>query len=361
MVEVVLENVTKRFDNVVAVNNVNLRVRRGEFTVLLGPSGCGKTTTLRIIAGLERPDSGRVLFDDVDVTDVPANKRGVAMVFQSYAVWPHMKVYDNIALPLRIRGIREDEIRRRVREVAELLRIEHLLDRYPYQLSGGEKQRVAVARAIAVRPKVLLMDEPLSNLDALLRIQARAEIKKLQRKLGITTIYVTHDQTEAMVLADKIVVMNRGTIQQVGTPDEIYAKPANTFVAEFIGNPPMNLFKAKIKGSTLVLEDDIRIDISNLKISTDAIEREVIVGIRPEHIRLVEGSREGGGLRLRGLVELIENLGSEEIVHVRIGKTTLKVKYPGRLNVREGGTADIQINPEDLHLFDPEKGTRINP
>ncbi|MEM2410213.1 MAG: ABC transporter ATP-binding protein, partial [Thermofilaceae archaeon] len=225
MVRVNLEGVTKRFGNVLAVDNVTLTVESEEFFVLLGPSGCGKTTTLRIVAGLETPDAGRVLFDGVDVTQVPARKRGVAMVFQSYAVWPHMKVFENIAMPLRIRKLPESEIAERVKRVAEILQIDHLLDRYPFQLSGGERQRVAVARALAVEPKVLLMDEPLSNLDALLRVTARAELKRLQKKLRITTLYVTHDQVEAMVLADRIAVMNKGRLVQVGTPDEIYREP----------------------------------------------------------------------------------------------------------------------------------------
>ncbi len=245
MSSVRLENITKIFPpNVVAVNNVNLKIEKGEFFVLLGPSGCGKTTTLRIIAGLEKPTKGRVYIDEQDVTDLPPRKRDVAMVFQTWALYPHMKVYDNIAFPLKLRKVPKDEIDRKVREVAKLLRIEELLDRYPKQLSGGQQQRVALARALVRNPRVWLMDEPLSNLDALLRVQMRAELKRLQKELKITTVYVTHDQVEAMTMADRIAVMNAGRVLQIGTPHEVYHYPKTKFVAGFIGSPPMNFIKA---------------------------------------------------------------------------------------------------------------------
>ncbi|HDI02270.1 MAG TPA: ABC transporter ATP-binding protein [Ignisphaera sp.] len=232
MSSVRLEHITKIFPpNVIAVNDANFEVSKGEFFVLLGPSGCGKTTTLRIIAGLEKPTKGRVFIDNEDVTDLPPRKRDVAMVFQTWALYPHMKVYDNIAFPLKLRKVPMNEIDRKVREVARLLRIEELLDRYPRQLSGGQQQRVALARALVRNPRVWLMDEPLSNLDALLRVQMRAELKKLQKELKITTIYVTHDQVEAMTMADRIAVMNAGRVLQIGTPHEIYHKPKMKFVA----------------------------------------------------------------------------------------------------------------------------------
>jgi multiple sugar transport system ATP-binding protein len=359
VVNVTLDRVTKRFGSVVAVRDVSIRVGRGELVVILGPSGCGKTTTLRMIAGLERPDGGRIFFDDLDVTDVPANKRDVAMVFQSYAIWPHMTVYDNIALPLKLRKIREDEIKRRVREAAELLKIDHLLNRHPHQLSGGERQRVAVARAIAFSPKVLLMDEPLSNLDALLRLHARAEIKRLQRKLNMTTVYVTHDQIEAMVLADRIVVMDKGVVQQVGPPDEVYNKPANIFVAEFIGTPPMNLFKAKVEDEALVAGDlKLEIPEHSSKVFESLRGKTVVVGIRPEHIHLDEKLTDLDSVQLEGTIELVENLGSEEVVHVRVGDVLLKAKHPGRLATREG-LVKMYINIRNLHVFDPEEGIRV--
>ncbi len=246
MTSVVLKEVTKRFKNVVAVDRVNLEVRSGELFTLLGPSGCGKTTTLRIIAGLERPDSGRVYIGGMDVTDVPPYKRGTSMVFQNYALWPHMKVFDNIAYGLKIRRYPKREIKKRVRWALKLVRLEGLEDRYPTQLSGGQQQRVALARALVVEPKVLLLDEPLSNLDAKLRVEMRSELKALQRELGITAIYVTHDQEEAMVLSDRLAVMNEGRIHQVGSPKEVYMSPADLFVATFIGK--YSMFDGRVEG-----------------------------------------------------------------------------------------------------------------
>ncbi|MEM4563275.1 MAG: ABC transporter ATP-binding protein, partial [Thermofilum sp.] len=238
MVTVRLENVSKIFrGGVEAVRDLNLEVKDGEFMVLLGPSGCGKTTTLLMIAGVYKPSKGYIYFDDKIVNDLEPKDRNIGMVFQSYALYPHMTVYENIAFPLRLKKLPKEEIDRRVREAASMLRIENLLDRRPSQLSGGQQQRVALARAIVKRPSLFLMDEPLSNLDAKIRVEVRAELKRLQRELGITTIYVTHDQAEAMSLADRIAVMNEGRLQQVGTPDELYYKPANTFVAGFIGAP----------------------------------------------------------------------------------------------------------------------------
>jgi len=235
VVEVRLENVTKLYGRVRAAYKISLEVKHGELFTLLGPSGCGKTTTLRIIAGFEIPDEGRVYFDEEDVTDLPPYKRETGMVFQNYALWPHMTVWENVAYGLKIRRLPKSEVRRRVREVLELVKLEGLESRYPHQLSGGQQQRVALARALVIEPKVLLLDEPLSNLDAKLRVEMREELKKLQKRLGITTIYVTHDQEEAMALSDRIAVMNQGEILQVGTPREVYERPRNVFVATFIG------------------------------------------------------------------------------------------------------------------------------
>ncbi len=235
MVSVRLENVVKRFGKVVAMDHVTLTINHGEFFSFLGPSGCGKTTTLRVIAGLEWSDEGRIYFDYLDVTDMPPHKRDTGMVFQNYALWPHMTVFENIAYGLRIRKLPKDEIRRRVMEVLELVKLTGMEGRYPTQLSGGQQQRVALARALVVEPKVLLLDEPLSNLDAKLRIEMREEIKRIQRKLGITAIYVTHDQEEAMVISDRVAVLNAGKVMQVGTPRELYSRPRNLFVATFLG------------------------------------------------------------------------------------------------------------------------------
>ena len=249
MVVVRLEKITKKFKNIIAVNEVSLEVKDKEFYILLGPSGSGKSTTLNIIAGLEEPTSGYVYFDGEIVNDVPPEKRDVAMVFQTFALYPHMTAFDNIAFPLRIRKYPKTEIRERVNRVAEMLRIKHLLEKKPYELSGGERQRVALARAIVREPKLFLLDEPLSNIDAKLRVHMRAELIRLQKELGITTIYVTHDQVEAMTMGDKIAVMNHGKIMQIGRPIEVFKKPANLFVAGFIGTPPMNFFDCSLETS----------------------------------------------------------------------------------------------------------------
>ena len=355
MTVVRLENLTKRFGRVVAVDHCNLTIRDGEFMVLLGPSGCGKTTTLRLIVGLETPDEGRVYFDDEDVTYLPPKDRNVSMVFQSYAVWPHMKVYDNIAFPLKIKKRSQDEIKRRVKWASKLLRIENLLDRYPDQLSGGQRQRVAVARAIVIEPRVLLLDEPLSNLDALLRVLMRAELKKLQRELGVTTIYVTHDQVEAMTLADRVAVMNEGKFMQVGRPREVYEKPENLFVAGFIGSPRMNFFDAVFSRGVLNAES---FKLSLLPWQTSLLEgyegRTVKVGIRPECIYPPNLAPRAAKLEcIDGTIDFIEPLGSDTILHVRVGDITLVVKVPGAYEAKIGSSLRIYLDVEKLHVFDP--------
>ncbi|HDI75300.1 MAG: ABC transporter ATP-binding protein [Thermoprotei archaeon] len=261
MVVVRLKNVSKRFGKVVAVDDVTLEIKEGEFFTFLGPSGCGKTTTLRIIAGLEYPDKGRIFFDDEDVTDVPPYKRNTGMVFQNYALWPHMTVFENISYGLKIRGYSKHEIKKKVDEVLELVQLKGLENRYPTQLSGGQQQRVALARALVIEPKVLLLDEPLSNLDARLRVEMREELKRLQKELKITTIYVTHDQEEALVISDRIAVMRQGRIMQVGEPDEVYRRPKNLFVATFLGR--CSLIEGKVvdvdKDLVTIAIDHIRI------------------------------------------------------------------------------------------------------
>ena len=343
MADVRLVDVVKRFGRVVAVNHVNLHVRDGEFFILLGPSGCGKTTTLRIIAGLEYPDEGRVYIGGRDVTDLEPMDRDVAMVFQNYALYPHMTVYDNIAFPLKIRrkklGLTKEEIDARVREVAKLLHIEELLDRKPGQLSGGQQQRVALARALVRRPKVWLMDEPLSNLDALLRVVMRAELKKLQKQLGITTIYVTHDQAEAMSMADRIAVMNKGRVMQVGTPHDVYYKPAHVFVATFIGNPPANIIECRVEvdGDVVKLEcPGYRREVRDPGLARAVEEnrvREVYLGVRPEHLKILRRQEPG---TFKGVVYVVEPLGSEQIVDVTVDDTVVKIKAPPTLQLSPG-------------------------
>ena len=354
MVDVHLRSVTKRFGKVTAVDHISLDVEDGEFIVLLGPSGCGKTTTLRLIAGLEKPDEGRIFFGERDVTLLPPRQRNVSMVFQSYAVWPHMKVFDNIAFPLRIKKFPEEEIRRRVKWAAELLQIEELLDRYPAQLSGGQRQRVAVARAIVVEPDVLLMDEPLSNLDALLRVRMRSELKKLQRKIGVTTIYVTHDQVEAMTMGDRIAVMNKGRIMQIGSPEEVYNKPANIFVAGFIGSPQMNFIDARVakRDNSIVLDTgfaEIPVPKENDKLLESLLGSKIVVGIRPEHIYVAR--REKNTFPLKGRIDFVEMLGSDTILHVDVGGKILVVKLSGGHAFSVGQEVTLYIDLSRLHVF----------
>lgn len=352
----------KRFGNVVAVNNISFDVRDGEFVILLGPSGCGKTTTLRLIAGLETPDGGEIWIGDRMVNDLPPKDRDVAMVFQNYALYPHMKVYDNLAFPLRLRKLPKDEIDRKVRDVAKLLRIDDLLDRYPRQLSGGQQQRVALGRALVREPHVFLMDEPLSNLDAKLRVYMRAELKRLQRELGITTIYVTHDQAEAMTMADRIVVMNEGRIQQIGTPSELYYKPANLFVAGFIGAPAMNFMEASVvqeDGRVLLDTGYFRImlpeDMGKI-LAERAGGSEVIFGIRPEDIEVVE---KPGKDTFEIEVFVTEPLGGETIIDFRHGDSLVKIKYPGYLDARPGDKLFIKFRLDKAHVFDKKTGKAI--
>ena len=358
MVDVHLRGIVKRFGRTIAVNGVDLDVRDGEFIVLLGPSGCGKTTTLRIIAGLEKPDEGRVFFGDRDVTYLPPRERNTSMVFQSYAVWPHMRVYDNIAFPLKIKGLPKDEIDRRVKWAAELLQISELLERYPHQLSGGQRQRVAVARAIVVEPNVLLMDEPLSNLDALLRVKMRSEIKKLQRRIKVTTIYVTHDQVEAMTMGDRIAVMNEGKILQVGRPEDIYNRPKNKFVAGFVGTPQMNFFDVTVNvgNEAVVLESrDFKILLPNKfkELLHDFNGRTLIAGIRPEHLYIRDfAPPELRGMRgIEGTIDFIEALGSDTIIHINTGSLILVVKMSGAHRFRIGSKVKLIPDIDRLHLF----------
>ncbi|NPA05016.1 MAG: ABC transporter ATP-binding protein [Crenarchaeota archaeon] len=366
MVDVHLKHITKKFGRTIAVNDLTLDVEDGEFIVLLGPSGCGKTTTLRIIAGLERPTSGRVYFGDRDVTDLPPRKRNVSMVFQSYAVWPHMTVYDNIAFPLRIKKVPKEEIDRKVKWAASLLQIDDLLNRYPHQLSGGQRQRVAVARAIVVEPDVLLMDEPLSNLDALLRVKMRSELKKLQRRIKVTTIYVTHDQVEAMTMGDRIAVMNKGRLMQVGTPYEVYHHPANLFVAGFVGTPQMNFLEANVTES----DRGVVLDVGDFTIEPtpgqatllrDYIGKTVIVGIRPEHIYPADRVPTGITHRqeVNGVVDFVERLGSDTIIHVNTGSNIVVVKVSGVYNTDIGDKIRVVVDVDKMHVFRKGDGKAV--
>jgi ABC-type sugar transport system ATPase subunit len=335
MATVTFDHVTKRYDGTLAVNDLSLAVADGEFLVLVGPSGCGKTTALRMIAGLEPITDGRLLIGDRVVNNVAPVQRDIAMVFQSYALYPHMTVYNNLAFGLRNKKVPRKEIDERVKQAADILDLGPLLKRKPKQLSGGQRQRVALGRAIVREPSAFLMDEPLSNLDAKLRVQTRGEILKLQDRLDITTIYVTHDQVEAMTMGDRIAVMNLGVLQQVGTPEELYENPSNMFVAGFIGSPAMNLVPASLVGAG----SDSR-----------------IVGFRPEHVD-VGGA--GDGLRFHATVEVVEYLGDEQIVHMRVKDTPIVAKLPVEQRLQTGETSEFFVARDKLRLFDAETEERV--
>ena len=360
MASVTYEHVTKRFGNVTALNDLTIEVADKEFLVLVGPSGCGKTTALRCLAGLEEVTEGRILIGDQVVNDVPPKDRDIAMVFQSYALYPHMTVYDNMAFGLKLRKVPKDEIRRRVQEAAEILGIEQLLDRKPRQLSGGQRQRVAVGRAIVRNPKVFLFDGPLSNLDAKLRVQTRTEISKLHKRLQTTFIYVTHDQVEAMTMADRIAVMNHGVLQQIDTPQNLYDAPANMFVAGFIGSPAMNFFRGTLKqtdGHFYVVTDTFQVQVPDERKSVyaDYVGRPIVFGVRPEHIHHPDFAPPGIVPQpVEGTVEVTELMGNEIFVYMRTGDTQFVARVDPRADYRMGDRAQVVFDMSQMHLFDPD-------
>jgi multiple sugar transport system ATP-binding protein len=354
MARIVLDNVTKQFGHVTAVDSVSLTIEDGEFFALLGPSGCGKTTTLRLIAGLETPTAGRITIGNRDVTDLPPRDRDVAMVFQDYALYPHMIILDNISYPLKVRGIPRVEIRQRVTEVAESLQIAELLDRRPAQLSGGQQQRAAVARAVVHKPQVFLFDEPLSNLDAKLRLEARSFLKHLQHELGVTTVYVTHDQAEALALADRIAVMDCGKVMQMGAPLEVYHRPRTVFVASFLGNPPMNLLpchldlanrRVWVNGAALSLEGIPQWDNLATRLCDG---EELILGIRPEHLTLDVHETAPA---VPGAVYVTEPLGAESLVILLVGDRTVSVRLFTDDPPRLPSQVWIKVDPNRLFLY----------
>ncbi|MHB0871172.1 MAG: ABC transporter ATP-binding protein [Chloroflexota bacterium] len=364
MARVLLERVTKSFGSTVAVDDVSFEVRDKEFLVLVGPSGCGKSTTLRMIAGLEEITEGEIYIGDRLVNDVAPKDRDIAMVFQSYALYPHMSVYDNMAFGLRLRGMAGQEIDRRVKEAAGVLGIEELLKRKPKQLSGGQRQRVALGRAIVREPKVFLMDEPLSNLDAKLRVQTRAELIKLHQRLQTTVIYVTHDQVEAMTMGTRIAVMKDGVLQQLDTPQNLYERPVNTFVAGFIGSPAMNFFPAQLEGTperTYVRSEGLRLRLPEVRARElgHLAGRDVTLGIRPDHIVEHDGSPSAEGRTLRASLEVVENLGSEAILTLRLGSTLFTSRSPYRAGRHPGETIELDVDTAHLHVFDDESGTTL--
>lgn len=358
MANIRLHNVRKSYGRTEVIHGVDCDMQDGEFIVIVGPSGCGKSTLLRMIAGLEPITSGEVTIGGRVVNDLEPGERDVAMVFQNYALYPHMSVYDNMAYGLRNRQVPKAEIRTRVQNAAEILEIAPLLQRKPRQLSGGQRQRVAMGRAIVREPSVFLFDEPLSNLDAKLRVQMRIEIKKLHERLNITSVYVTHDQVEAMTLGQRLVVMNAGNVEQIGRPLELYEAPQTKFVAEFIGSPAMNLLDARIS------QDSARVELSSgddLPVNCPAVwaSRAVILGVRPEHFQLAEP---GGGGTVHLQVDLVEELGADTLVHGHLGSisTPLIVRLPGINKVYAGETLPLSVTPQHLHIFDPANEKRLD-
>ncbi len=364
MATVTFDHVTKRFGDVVAVSDLNLEIRDGEFMVLVGPSGCGKTTSLRMIAGLEEITEGTLKIGDRVVNDVPPKDRDIAMVFQSYALYPHMSVYDNLAFGLKLRKVPKAEIDRRVKEAAAILSLENLLNRKPKELSGGQRQRVALGRAIVREPKVFLMDEPLSNLDAKLRVQTRAEIARLHQRLQTTTVYVTHDQVEAMTMGQRIAVMSEARLQQVGTPQELYDHPRNRFVAGFIGSPAMNFIDVRLSGSG----EGAVLEAPNIRIPLPARFREavgpstgrsLVLGVRPEHLGVARDGTEHG--TIEAVADVVEYLGNEELVHFSVAGIDLVAMLPADERVRPGDRLTLTVVGGKLHLFDPETSLSLAP
>jgi multiple sugar transport system ATP-binding protein len=358
MASVTFEHVYKRYGDVTAVSDLNISIADKEFLVFVGPSGCGKTTSLRMLAGLEEISDGQIYIGDRVVNDVPPKDRDIAMVFQSYALYPHMSVYDNMAFGLKLRKMPKSEIDQRVRDAARRMGIEHLLDRKPKQLSGGQRQRVAVCRAIVRNPAVFLMDEPLSNLDAKLRVQARAEISKLHQQLGTTFIYVTHDQTEAMTMGTRIAVMKDGVLQQIDTPQTLYDRPDNIFVAGFIGSPSMNLFDSTLTNT----DGNMYVDTGNFRVKVPAakhdafkpyVGKQVLFGIRPEHVHDPEYLPAGISSSLvESKVEVTELMGNEVIVYLENKGKPFLARVDPRTKSRVGNTVNVAMNMDNMHLFD---------
>ncbi|MDF2366679.1 sn-glycerol-3-phosphate import ATP-binding protein UgpC [Sneathiella sp.] len=361
MARVVLEGIRKTYPNgFKAIHGVDVEVEDGEFLVLVGPSGCGKSTLLRMIAGLESITEGRLSIGDRDVNNLEPSERNIAMVFQNYALYPHMSVYKNMAYGLKIMGLPKAEIETRVKKAAAILELtDEQLTRKPRQLSGGQRQRVAMGRAIVREPSVFLFDEPLSNLDAKLRVQMRLEIKTLQANLGITSVYVTHDQVEAMTLGHRLMVLNAGNVEQLGTPIELYQRPASLFVAGFIGSPSMNFTEARIdaEGKTVTISGQEALPLGSGGMAEQG-GKEVILGIRPEHLELVAGAPDAVPMT----VTMVEQLGADTLVHGHFGesRSDLTVRLDGIRNIKGGEVLPIRVTPDHLHLFDPKTERRLS-
>lgn len=361
---IAFDNVSKSFADVQAIAEISLRIEQGELVVFVGPSGCGKSTMLRLLAGLEPISSGRILINDLDVTGRSPKERNVAMVFQNYALYPHMSVRKNIAFSLKLQKIPKDKQDMAVLKVAAKLGLSDLLERKPRELSGGQRQRVAMGRAIVREPSVFLMDEPLSNLDAKLRNQMRVEIKQLQRSLKTTMVYVTHDQTEAMTMADRIAILNEGRLAQFASPETVYHQPANTFVADFIGSPPMNFFNGVLDDASLIqCDDNLTVPLPPERLPALNGEEDFTLGIRPEHIHVLSNHHP----KPRDLVcwvskvDLCEPLGGESLLHVSLGRNTMLIRQSGALRTKEGQDLRLGFYPHDMHIFSGSSGCNLSP
>jgi len=359
MASIGLNTVGKRYGELQAVDNVNAKIQDGEFICIVGPSGCGKTTTLRIIAGLEEVSSGDVMFGDYNVTSDPPKERNVGMVFQNLALYPHMTVRENMGFGLKINNVPQTERKDRINNAAKMLDIEGLLDRNPGELSGGQQQRVAIGRTIVLNPEVFLLDEPLASLDAKLRVEIREELQELHRQVGVTTVYVTHDQEQAMTMSDRVIVMKDGRIQQFAPPEELYNNPNNEFVAHFIGTPSMNFFDCKvIEGDDSALAD---LGFTKIKLDTDTSNQNLVlnknlrVGIRPEHINL----RTINDQSFESNVKFVEPTGKDKIVHLDVSKSEFKAIVSGDLDIDSNEVVNTSISPNKVHLFDPDTGSCI--
>ncbi len=365
MAEIRFEHLYKRFGDTVAVRDLNLVIEDKEFLVLVGPSGCGKSTVLRCLAGLEDISEGNIYIGDRLVNNVPAKDRDIAMVFQSYALYPHMSVYDNMAFGLSLRKVPKHEIKRKVNEAAQILGIENLLKRKPRQLSGGQRQRVALGRAIVREPAAFLLDEPLSNLDAKLRVQTRAELSKLHQRLGTTFVYVTHDQVEAMTMATRIAVLNLGVLQQVGSPQELYERPGNQFVAGFIGSPSMNFFEVEVKENKdqLILVSpgfSVPVPVEKQAVLRPYLEKRVVLGIRPEDIHMPDYVPTGiTASPVQATVDVIEAMGNEVYLHLVAGNRSFLARVDPRSRARPGQHIEVVMNMANMHVFEIDTGQAI--
>lgn len=362
MPDVEVRKVTKRFGKVVALKDVSFELKDKEFFTIVGPTNAGKTTTLRVVAGLEKPNKGEVFFDGRPMGQVPPYERDIALMFQNLALYPHRNGFDNIAFPLRVKKMAREEIQKKVTEVAGFLRIEHLLDRLPGTYSGGERQRVAIARTMVRDPNLYMFDEPLANLDAMIRLHMRIELRRIHQELEKTMILVTHDQVEAMTMSDRIGVLNNGKIQQIGSPDDIYMRPVNKFVGGFFGSPPMNFVNARLdsrNGNMYLSWDEYTVRADKLLARAKNLKKQtnVIFGIRPEDVLIKPG--DGGGADLKGKILSLEQLGAKTVIDVELGSDRLRVSQPTTFEYKVNDSCLIEINIERGHLFDPESETNV--